>query len=136
MPGSIPIWPERYSVLPTRMPLEEFYAELVSTQRVMNMKHMGWTALKATAGIAAKLLARGQTNFVKMLWKFNSVYNEKLLLADHQLPTRYEMTPPPPVNAAIDARSLYVHAPQGRRGRAIDDATEHFVEETRMGESS
>jgi len=30
-------------------------------------------------------------------------------------------------------KELYVHAPQGRRGRSIDDATEKFVDETRMG---
>src|SRR5207237_37255 len=30
-------------------------------------------------------------------------------------------------------RALYVHAPRGRAGRAIDAATEHFVDETRMG---
>jgi len=126
----------QHCVLPTRMPLEQFYAELVKTQHVMNMKHLGWTAFKSTAGIAAKLLARGQTNFVKMLWKFNEVYNDKLLLADHRLPVNYEMRPPPRVSVAPDAKSLYVHAPQGRRGRAIDDATERFVDKTRMGENA
>ncbi len=126
----------QHCVMPTRLPLEEFYAELVNTQRVMNMKHLGWTALKATAGIATRLLLRGQTNFVKMLWKFNGVYNDKLLLADHALPATYEMSPPPPASPTIDAKSLYVHAPKGRRGRAIDDDTERFVEETRMGESA
>jgi hypothetical protein len=30
-------------------------------------------------------------------------------------------------------RALYVHAPRGRAGRAIDAATEKFVDETRMG---
>jgi len=29
--------------------------------------------------------------------------------------------------------ALYVHAPRGRRGRAIDAATEQFVDETRTG---
>ena len=28
---------------------------------------------------------------------------------------------------------LYIHAPRGRRARHIDDATETFVDETRMG---
>jgi len=42
--------------------------------------------------------------------------------------------PPPrmPERAPAPA-SLYVHPPRGRRGRAIDAATEQFVEETRMG---
>lgn len=126
----------QHSVLPTKLPLAKFYAELVKTQRVMNMKHLGWSALWGASSIAAKRLARGQTNFVKMLWKFNSVYDEKLLLADHDKPVAYEMSPPPLV-ANPDARptkkELYVHAPQGRRGRAIDDATELFVDETRTG---
>jgi hypothetical protein len=38
-----------------------------------------------------------------------------------------------PRKAKADARSLYIHAPRGRRGRAIDDRTEEFVEATRMG---
>ena len=47
----------------------------------------------------------------------------------------YEIPLPPP---ALDepqrgGRSLYIHAPRGRRGRNIDAATERFVEETRMG---
>jgi hypothetical protein len=33
----------------------------------------------------------------------------------------------------VGGRSLYVHAPRGRAGRAIDAATERFVDETRMG---
>jgi hypothetical protein len=71
-----------------------------------------------------------------MLWKFNSVYDENLLLADHEKPVAYEMSPPPlAANPDLipDSKSLYVHAPKGRKGRAIDDATERFVDETRMG---
>jgi hypothetical protein len=70
-----------------------------------------------------------------MLWKFNSVYNPPLLLADHQLPVTYEMALPPAPSARMDVKTLYIHAAQGRRGRAIDEATEQFVEETRMGTS-
>lgn len=126
----------QHSVLPTYLSLEKFYAELVKTQRVMNMKHLGWSALWGASAIAARCLARGQTNFVKMLWKFNSVYDENLLLADHQRPVTYAMSPPPLVanpRQTPDAKSLYVHVPTGRRGRSIDDATERFVDETRMG---
>src|SRR3546814_14832346 len=31
----------QHAVLPTKLPLEEFYRELVMTQRVLNMKHLG-----------------------------------------------------------------------------------------------
>jgi hopanoid C-3 methylase HpnR len=123
----------QHAVLPTRLPLPEFYEELVKTQQVLNMKHLGWSALKSTARIAAGHLLRGQTNFVKMLWKFNSVYNPKLQLADHQQPVKYEMSLPPPRRERMDPKLLYVLQPRGRQGRALDDHTEQFVEETRMG---
>ena len=43
----------QHAVLPTTLPLPEFYGELVKTQQVLNRKHLGWAALRATAGIAA-----------------------------------------------------------------------------------
>jgi len=121
----------QHCVLPTKLPLPEFYDELVRTQQVLNRKHLGWAALRDTLGLAARLLARGQTNFIKMLWKFNSVYDPALLLADHAQPVRYEMEPPPHINARNDPRSLYLHETRGRADRAIDDNTERFVDETR-----
>jgi hopanoid C-3 methylase HpnR len=103
----------QHAVLPTKLPLERFYAELVKTQRVLNMKHLGFAALKATAGIAARLLMKGQTNFIKMLWRFNSVYNPARQLADHARPIRYLMRePPPPAQRdPVDRRRLYVLQP-------------------------
>jgi len=62
------------------------------------------------------------------------VYRPELLLADHAAPVAYVM-PLPPQRTNEDRRrpaSLYVHAPRGRKGRAIDFATQRFVEETRM----
>jgi hopanoid C-3 methylase len=104
---------------------------------VLNQKHLGLAALRDTAGIALRLLARGQTNFIRMLWRFNSVFNPALQLADHARPVRYEMrTPPAATGGKIDAKALYVHAPGGRRTRAVDAATERFVDETRMGNAA
>ncbi|QEH32844.1 B12 binding domain protein [Aquisphaera giovannonii] len=123
----------QHAVLPTQLPLDEFYGELVRTQQVLNRKHLGWSAAKALAGILARNLARGQTNTLKMLWKFNSVYDPALQIADHSAPVRYEMTLPPPHREVIDPHSLYVHPPRGRNGRSIDDATERFVDRTRAG---
>lgn len=123
----------QHAVLPTKLPLSEFYEELVKTQRVLNAKHLGWEALKGTMKIAAGHLVRGQTNFVKMLWKFNSVYNPKLQMADHQRPVKYEMSLPAPSSAVNPQGLLYIHRGKGRAGRALDDSTEHFVEATRMG---
>jgi len=77
-------------------------------------------------------LLRGQTNFVKMLWKFNSVYNPDLQMADHARPVTYQMPMPPEPVAGIAPHLLYIHRSQGRAGRVLDDATEQFVETTRM----
>jgi hopanoid C-3 methylase len=124
----------QHAVLPTKLPLPEFYAELVKTQQVLNRKHLGLSVLRDTAGIALRHLLRGQTNFVRMLWKFNSVFNPALQLADHAAPVRYELPPPPdPTQGPMDRRALYIHQPAGRRSRALDDATERFVDETRVG---
>ncbi|TKS61787.1 MAG: hopanoid C-3 methylase HpnR [Nitrospira sp.] len=125
----------QHAVLPTKLPLPEFYEELVRTQQILNKKHLGWAALKSTATLAAGHLIRGQTNFVKMLWKFNSVYNPKLQMADHQRPLSYQMAPPPPVRENLDSKLLYILPPKGRRGRVLDDSTEQFIETTRMGSS-
>jgi hypothetical protein len=80
-----------------------------------------------------RLLAHGQTNFLKMLFKFNSVYNPKLQLADHERPLKYEIALPPEPRTRVDPSVLYVHQTQGRRSREIDNATEQFVDDTRMG---
>jgi hopanoid C-3 methylase len=121
--------------LPTRLPLPEFYRELVTTQRAIYRKHLDWRQLWDASGIAARLVLRGQTNFVKSLFRLGSVYRPELLLADHSAPAVYQIPLPP--NATDkhrrDGNSLYIHAPRGRKGRTIDLATERFVEQGRTG---
>jgi len=125
----------QHAVLPTRLPLNEFYDELVATQRAVYSKHLGWRTMLDASGLAARLLLRGQTNFVKSMFKMNSVYRTELLLGDHARPVDYQIPLPPVRDEAKTAsgRALYVHAPRGRAGRAIDAATERFVDDTRMG---
>lgn len=123
----------QHAVLPTRLPLPEFYAELVATQQVLNRKHLGARQIWGAARNVIRLLARGQTNFVRMLFKFNSVYDPRLQLADHEQPVAYEIALPPPPRARVQARSLYVHHAPGRRSRELDEPTEAFVEATRSG---
>jgi hypothetical protein len=124
-------------VLPTRLPLDRFYRELVDTQRVLFQKHMNWRNARGAGRAALGHLLRGQTNFVKSLFKFNSVYNVETLLEDHALPVRYQIPEPPPAQPAARANArgsdLYIHPPRGRISRATDDAVERFVDETRMG---
>ncbi|TVR83174.1 MAG: hopanoid C-3 methylase HpnR [Rhodospirillales bacterium] len=123
----------QHAVLPTRLPLAEFYEELIETQRVLNKKHLGWSTLARAATHVAGRVVRGQTNFLKMLWKFDSVYRPDLLLNDHQKPVDYAITLPPPARETVDAKALYVHKPRGRRSRSLDAATEQFVDATRSG---
>src|SRR5438477_4630853 len=124
----------QHAVLPTRLPLAEFYRELVTTQRAIYRRHLDWRQLWDASGIAARLLLRGQTNFVKSLFSLNSVYRPELLLADHAAPVVYEIPLPP--KAADEQRrggaASYIHAPRGRKSRAIDTETERFVEDSRM----
>ena len=116
-------------------PLAEFYRELVTTQRAIYRKHLDWRQLWDASGIAARLLLRGQTNFVRSLFTLNKVYRPELLMADHGLPVVYEIPTPPQLGdePRRGGESFYVHAPRGRKGRAIDSATERFVDETRVG---
>ena len=124
----------QHAVLPTRLPLAEFYQELVTTQRAILKKHLDWHQLVDAGSIVARLLLRGQTNFVKSLFQLNKVYRPELLLADHQAPVAYEIPLPPAApERRVNPASLYVLAPRGRKSRAIDAATEEFVDETRMG---
>ena len=108
----------QHAVLPTRLPLDRFYAELVKTQAVLARKHLGVAALAKTSGIVARQLLRGQTNFVKMIWKFNQVYNADRQYADHLQEVKYRLPPPAehPVRAP-GRKELFVHAPLARDRR-------------------
>jgi len=125
----------QHAVLPTRLPLAEFYDELVATQRAFYRKHLGWRRVMSTAGVIAGHLMHGQTNFVRSLFHLDRVFRAEFLLADHALPVEYQIPLPQPaaVEQMLDRRALYIHPPRGRKGRAIDSATEGFVQSTRMG---
>ena len=104
----------QHAVLPTRLPLARFYEEFVRTQDILNRKHLGWRAVYDVFGITMRLLARGQTNFVRMLWKFGSIYNVDRLLADHARPVAYPLrrhAPSAPVVGRPSPAELYVHHP-------------------------
>jgi hypothetical protein len=61
----------QHAVLPTKLPLAEFYEELVTTQQAFYRKHMGWRRLMKMAGVVAGQLARGQSNFLGSLFASN-----------------------------------------------------------------
>jgi len=105
----------QHAVLPTTLPLRAFYEELVKTQGVLNRKHLGLKALRGAAGIVAGHLMRGQTNFVRSLFKWNSVYHPDRQSGDHARPVKYSMKPPALVPSPRPrGRQLYVHQPMGR----------------------
>jgi magnesium-protoporphyrin IX monomethyl ester (oxidative) cyclase len=105
----------QHAVVPTALPLDAFYRELVRTQAVINRKHLGLRTAVGALRVLGGNLARGQTNFARMLWKFNRVYNPARQLADHRRPVRYELPLPQPVDIG-SRRQLFVHTrPSGRR---------------------
>ena len=75
----------QHAVLPTRLPLAEFYRELVTTQRAIYRRHLDWRHLWDASGVVRRLLLRGRTNFIKSLFAPNSVYRPELLLADRAM---------------------------------------------------
>jgi hopanoid C-3 methylase len=108
----------QHAVLPTRLPLHKFYEELVKTQAVLARKHLGVVALAKTTGIVARHLLHGQTNFVKMLWKFDKVYNADRQYSEHLLEVKYQLPPQTEQSAPSQERGrqdLYIHAPVRRR---------------------
>jgi hopanoid C-3 methylase HpnR len=108
----------QHAVLPTKLPLHEFYKELVETQRVITRKHMGFAVMRKAAKRMAGLAMQGQTNFIRAIWKFNKVYNADRQFADHQKPVTYQIRPPV-VTAPLskEKAELYVH-PKRRSPRA------------------
>ena len=102
----------QHAVLPTRLPLHRFYEELVKTQAVLSRKHLGVAALRKAASLALGLVLRGQTNFVRSVWKFSRVYNADRQYGDHARPVTYAMRPPQTTPGARPRpRQLYIHVP-------------------------
>jgi magnesium-protoporphyrin IX monomethyl ester (oxidative) cyclase len=97
----------QHAVLPTRLPLPVFYEELVRTQSVINRKHLSFAAARETVGIMARQLMHGQTNFTRMLWRFNKVYNAKRQHADHAREIRYTL--PLPDHHQVARKELFIH---------------------------
>ena len=98
----------QHAVVPTTLPLDVFYRELVRTQAVINRKHLGLRNALGALRVLGGNLAHGQTNFARMLWKFNSVYNPDRQMADHRRPVRYELPLPRRLDVG-DRKQLFVH---------------------------
>jgi hopanoid C-3 methylase len=103
----------QHAVTETTLPLDEFYAQLVESQEIINRKFMGWGTAFAVSRILAGQLARGQTNFLRMLFKFSEVYNAKRQRADHDRPVRYAMRRPEHYGRIPSMREVVVHERAG-----------------------
>jgi hopanoid C-3 methylase len=99
----------QHAVMETKLPLREFYAELVKTQEIINRKFMGWRTAVAVSKIIAGQLARGQTNFLKMLFKFSKAYNVDKFYADHFKEVKYSMRRPAEYKQKMKPADLLVH---------------------------
>jgi magnesium-protoporphyrin IX monomethyl ester (oxidative) cyclase len=99
----------QHAVLPTTLPLHEFYSELVETQRVIARKHLGFAILPKVARKMGQLAMDGQFNFIKSIWKFNKVYNADRQFGDHQQPVVYNIRPPAPLVLSKERSELYIH---------------------------
>jgi hopanoid C-3 methylase HpnR len=98
----------QHAVLPTHLPLERFYEEVVKTQQVLNMKFLGIKQIMDIGTILIGQLLHGQTNFLKMLLGFNTLYNPKLQFGEHQQVAKYELSPPPVPVENVNRKDLYV----------------------------
>jgi hypothetical protein len=75
--------------------------------------------MRAGYGIAFKLLMRGQTNFLRMLFKFSQIYNVDRQYQDHLREVRYAMRPPRPYSTSRpEVSELYIHPPKVTRTNA------------------
>jgi magnesium-protoporphyrin IX monomethyl ester (oxidative) cyclase len=99
----------QHAVMETKLPLREFYAELVKTQEIINRKFMGWRTAVAVSKILAGQLARGQTNFLKMLFKFSKAYNVDRFYGDHFKEVKYSMRRPSEYKQKMKPQDLLVH---------------------------
>jgi magnesium-protoporphyrin IX monomethyl ester (oxidative) cyclase len=107
----------QHAVVPTTLPLDVFYRELVRTQAVIHRKHLGLSTAVRALRVLGRNLAHGQTNFARMLWKFNRVYNPQRQLADHARHVRYEL-PLPERRQAPGREDLFIHTRPVSRTRS------------------
>lgn len=112
----------QHAVMATKMPLNEFYEELVRTQEIINRKFMGWKTAVAVSRIIAGQLIHGQTNFLKMLFRFKSVYNPKRQFADHAQPVKYHMRRPEDYPKIPSMTDVLVHLPVAKPAKPKAEA--------------
>ncbi|MGD0089362.1 MAG: hopanoid C-3 methylase HpnR [Planctomycetota bacterium] len=114
----------QHAVLPTKLPLHEFYEQLVRAESIINAKFMGWRTAFSVSRILARQLIHGQTNFLKMLFRFRKVFNAQRFHDDHFRPVRYRLRTPAQYPCKPAAEELLVHRPRARRTPGAASAAE------------
>jgi magnesium-protoporphyrin IX monomethyl ester (oxidative) cyclase len=99
----------QHAVVETKLPLRQFYEELVKTQEIINRKFMGWKTAVGVSKLLAGQLLRGQTNFLRMLFKFSKAYNPDRFYADHLKEVKYSMRGPSQYGRKVKPQDLLVH---------------------------
>jgi hopanoid C-3 methylase len=123
----------QHAVLPTRLPLDVFYRELLSIQKVLFRKRLDWRTTLNYARETAECVLRGQSNYLRGMMLFKKTYRVDRLLGDHSRPVQYAVPARPtltngPGNRAATAAQLYVHTPQRKAPRHLEAATEHLID--------
>ena len=104
----------QHAVLPTKLPLDVFYQELLDTQWVLYRRHLNWRTTPKLARVLLRNLSRGQINLIRGMMNYKKVYNVEKMLADHARPVRYELPTRAEPNAPI-ARPALMRPAAGRR---------------------
>ncbi len=103
----------QHAVTPTRLPLPQFYRELIRTQMVIFRKHMSMANMYAALKKLIRCSFRGQTNLARSVLNFRSFPNPRRRYADHFRKIKYALRPSIGVPApGVDpqGRGLYVHS--------------------------
>lgn len=119
----------QHTVLPTKLPLDEFYEELVRTQMDVYDKVTGLAGILSIAPYLIRNLLRGRTNLLKLFVNYNKVFNSRQLISDHNQPVSYELRLPPEPIDQVDPNQLYVHRPMEGNSRIAELPREHYVAE-------
>jgi hopanoid C-3 methylase len=71
-----------------------YFVNSTAPRRWINREHLGLRTAFGALRVLLDNLMRGQTNFARMLWRFNRVYNPERQIADHHPTVRYELSLP------------------------------------------
>ena len=112
----------QHAVLPTTLPLPEFYEELVATQQVLNRKHLGARQIWGAAKNVARAARAGADELPQDALQVQQRLRPEAAARRPRAAGRLrDVAAARRRRSAVDPTTLYVHRAAGRRGREIDD---------------